>query len=395
VASPGLGSRLAARARRFGPLPFSTFMEAALYDDEDGFFTSGRGAGRKADFVTSPELGSLFAAVLARALDTWWDELDRPDPYLVIEAGAGSGSLAHDIVAAKPACLPALRYVLVERSPALRDAQATRLPLELPAFVLGPAESARAAEDDDEPVRTVPNAGPLLSSLPELPAIAVTGVIFANELLDNLPVDLVELRGGVWHDVRVAAAGPEGDGLCEVLVPAPPDVAGEVGRLAGADQTPPLADGARVPLEGAAADWLRRALDVLERGRVVVIDYGDRTPALARRPWSGWLRTYRGHRPGGPPTDRPGSQDITCEVAVDQLTAVRSADSERSQADFLTAHGIDELSGAARAAWRSRAHIGDLEALTARSRVHEAEALCDPEGLGAFRVLEWAVQRAG
>jgi SAM-dependent MidA family methyltransferase len=366
-------------------------MEAALYDDEGGFFTSGGGAGRKADFVTSPELGPLFAAVLARALDAWWDDLGRPDPYLVVEAGAGSGSLARDIVAAGPACLRALRYVLVERSPVLREAQATRLSLELPAFVLGPAESVTAGEGDDEPVHTVPNAGPLMTSLPELPAVAMTGVIFANELLDNLPVDLAELRDGIWHEVRVAAAGPQGDGLREVLVPAPPDVVDEVERLAHPSEPPPLGDGARVPLERTAADWLRRALDLVERGRIVAIDYGDRTPALARRPWREWLRTYRGHRPGGPPTDQPGSQDITCEVAVDQLAAVRAPHSERSQAGFLASHGIDELTEQARASWISRAHVGDLDALRARSRVHEAEALGDPAGLGAFRVLEWLV----
>lgn len=366
-------------------------MEAALYDDESGFFTSGGGAGRKADFVTSPELGPLFAAVLARALDAWWDELERPDPYLMVEAGAGSGSLARDIIAAGPACGQALRYVLVERSPVLREEQATRLPLELPAFVLGPAEAVTASEGDDEPVRTVPNAGPLMTSLPELPAVAMTGVIFANELLDNLAVDLAELRDGVWHEVRVAAAGPDGDGLRQVLVPAPPDVVEEVDRLAARSALPPLGDGARVPLQSAAADWLRRALDLVERGRIVVVDYGDRTPGLARRPWREWLRTFRGHQPGGPPTDQPGSQDITCEVAIDQLAAVRAPQSEGSQARFLATYGIEELTEEARASWFGRAHVGDLAALQARSRVHEAEALCDPVGLGSFRVLEWQV----
>jgi SAM-dependent MidA family methyltransferase len=64
---------------------------------------------------------------------------------------------------------------------------------------------------------------------------------------------------------------------------------------------------------------------------------------------------------------------------------------DRTQAEFLAAHGIDDLVAAARATWHERAHLGDLEALRARSRVGEADALTDPTGLGAFRVLEWAV----
>jgi SAM-dependent MidA family methyltransferase len=74
---------------------------------------------------------------------------------------------------------------------------------------------------------------------------------------------------------------------------------------------------------------------------------------------------------------------------VDQLAVVRPPSAERSQAEFLRAHGLDAVVEAARARWEERAHIGDLEALRARSVVGEAAALTDPTGLGAFRVLEW------
>ena len=75
---------------------------------------------------------------------------------------------------------------------------------------------------------------------------------------------------------------------------------------------------------------------------------------------------------------------------MDQLALVRPPASNDSQADWLRAHGIDDLVAAARATWAERAHIGDLAALTARSRVTEADALLDAAGLGAFRVLQWA-----
>ena len=82
-----------------------------------------------------------------------------------------------------------------------------------------------------------------------------------------------------------------------------------------------------------------------------------------------------------------GSQDITCDVAVDQLV---EPDLVSTQAAFLRRHGIEELVAEGRREWERRASTGDLEALRARSRVREAEALLDPGGLGGFAVLEWA-----
>ena len=81
-------------------------------------------------------------------------------------------------------------------------------------------------------------------------------------------------------------------------------------------------------------------------------------------------------------------------MAIDQLAQIRPPTSDMSQADWLRHWGMDDLVEAARQAWRARAHAPDLAALAARSRVTEADALLDPEGLGRFRVLEWfAVSR--
>src|SRR6478609_8976380 len=111
------------RIGREGPIGFDAFLDLALYG-EGGFFTRARGAGRAGrDFVTSPEVGPLFGVLVARALDGWWRDAGAPDPFLVIEAGAGRGRLPRDVLGASPDCASALRYVLVERSPALRAAQ--------------------------------------------------------------------------------------------------------------------------------------------------------------------------------------------------------------------------------------------------------------------------------
>lgn len=313
------------------PLGFDQVVELALYHPELGFYETGGAAGRAGDFLTSPEVGPLFGAVLARALDLWWSELGEPAPFTVVEAGAGRGALAKAVLGAAPACGPALRYVAVERSAALRA--------QHPAG----AESAAA-----------------------MPAGPFAGVILANELLDNLPFGLLERTAKGWAEVQVDAD------LEEVLVPVGHDLAAPVG--------------ARIPVQRAARSWVDSALELVRPGRVVIVDYADTTHSMARRPWTDWVRTYRGHGRGTHPLADLGRQDITCEVAVDQLPP---ATSSRSQAEFLRAFGIDELTAEARRAWYERAHIGDLQALVARSRVHEAAALTDDTGLGAFRVLEW------
>jgi SAM-dependent MidA family methyltransferase len=101
------------------------------------------------------------------------------------------------------------------------------------------------------------------------------------------------------------------------------------------------------------------------------------------------VRTYRGHARGEDPLTDLGLQDITCEVAVDQLGAVRPPTSDTALSDWLHGHGLDAVVAAAQAKWDAAAAKPDLDALKARSLVNEAAALTDPNGLGAFRVLEW------
>ena len=347
----GVEATVRAAIAERGPLPFSEVMDLALYDPDAGFYAAGGRAGRRGDFLTSPEVGPLFGAVMAGALDTWWRSVGEPERLTVVEAGAGPGTWARSILAAHPACAGALRYVLVERSAAQRALHDRSLA----------AVESRA----DLPE---PGGGPC--------------VVLANELLDNLPVDLAERTADGWADVRVDTAG---DTLGEVRVPLAADAAARLDALA-----PEAEPGARIPVQAAAAEWLRQALALAgDGGRVVAFDYAATTAELAARPVAEWLRTYRGHDRGGPPLEALGEQDITCEVAVDQLAQVRPPVRTSTQADWLVAHGIEALVDEGRRIWQERAHLGDLEAVKARSRVTEAEALLDPNGLGSFQVLEW------
>lgn len=193
----------------------------------------------------------------------------------------------------------------------------------------------------------------------------VDGVIIANELLDNLPFRLFERGSDGWLEVYVE------DGT-EVFVPA--EVPIEVNA--------PL--GGRVPLQERTAQWVRDATEAAPR--VIAFDYTSTTVAMAHRPWTEWVRTYRAQGRGAHPLKRVGEQDITCQVAIDQLPPPTRV---MTQAEFLREHGLDELVDAARSAWQERAHIGDLQALKHRARLTEADALADPAGLGGFTVLEW------
>ena len=343
-----LTERLAALVRVVGPVRFSEFMERALYDDDGGFYASGGVAGRRGDFLTSPEVGPLFGAVLARAIDTWRSELGSPAAFPVVDAGAGPGTLARAVLAAQPAVLTtgALRYVTVERA----DAQRANHPA-----------GVRARAD-----------------LPDDPFV---GVIVANELLDNIAFDVAVFDGG-WRCAHV----DERDGrLVEVLAPMPDDLAALAALL------PPSAPhGARAPLALGAVRWLREARQLVTQGRIVVIDYGADTATLVGRPWRDWLRTFRGHERGQHPLLEVGAQDITADVPFDQLATVAHPDAVRSQTAFLAAHGIGDLVEEGRRIWTERAHLGDLAALRARSRRRESDALTDPDGLGGFTVAEWA-----
>ncbi len=219
----------------------------------------------------------------------------------------------------------------------------------------------------------------------------LVGVVCANELLDNLPVHLVERHPDGWLEVRVGLAADD-EAFVEVLVAAAPTLARHADEVAG---DTPVPDHARLPVTLAAQDWLERSAALLRYGQLWLLDYADDVPGLlARGPTgpAGWLRTYREHQRGTEPLDAPGTQDITCDVELGSIHRVARrtglpVTEDSTQADWLHAHGIDELVDAGRRAWTDRAHLGDLAAVAGRSRVVEAAALTDPAGLGGHRVI--------
>jgi SAM-dependent MidA family methyltransferase len=380
-----LAAQIAERIHREGPVPFDAFVAAALYGD-GGFFSAGRGAGRAGrDFLTSPEVGGLFGALVARAADGWWRDQGEPDPFLLVDAGAGRGRLAADLLAAAPECASALRLVLVERSEALREEQRSLLAVEPAEDALGP--SVHAVEDDDVVAHPVAGMGPIVTALAGLPAVAVEGAIVANELLDNLPFRVVELAADGWLEVRVGVG--EDDEFVEVLVPAAVDLASEASVVAGTTAVPV---GVRLPVPTGVREWLHDCAGALAHGVLAVVDYAASADELVDRGVDGWLRTYREHERGVSPLASAGDQDITIDLPLEYVVHAAAQagfrhDRTLTQAEWLRGLGVDELVDDARRAWDARAHVGDLEALRHRSRVSEASALLDPAGLGAHQVL--------
>ncbi len=371
-------SGLVERIHRVGPIPFSTFVDAALYEPGYGFFATGGGAGRAgADFLTSPEVGPLFGHCVGLAINNYWHLMKEPDPFLVIEAGAGNGRLCRDVLRSVPDCAQALRYVLVERSAVLREEQHARIEIEPVEYALGPSEPV----GDGEPVERIAGTGPIVTALDALPATVFDGVVIANELLDNLAFDVVERTGRGWDEIRV---GVDDEGkFLEVPIP----VSDELGEwMLGIDA--PV--GARLPVQRAIEAWLEAVAGPMRRGAIVLIDYAADIETMVGR-GRGWLRTYRAHGSGGDPLEAPGSQDITADVLLEPLRrAARRVGlthaAETTQADWLRELGIDALVAEGWATWEVGAARGDLEALAGLSRISEATALTDPTGLGAHTV---------
>lgn len=330
----------AAIAAAGGAIPFSEYMQLALYG-EGGFYTTGGRAGRRGgDFITSPEVGPLFGTVIARALDAWWKELGSPSRFDVVECGAGPGTLARSILAAQPECADAIQYVAVEISASQR--------------ALHP-QSVESRE-------TMPD-GP------------ITGVILANELLDNLPFRLFVFDGS-WMEAFVSQAS--GGQFVEVL--RAPDVVPSC-----MPQTVPL--GSRAPIQDAAALWVLDSLAKISDGRLLLFDYCSASTAdISLTPWREWLRTYCDQGRGTHYLTDPGSQDITTQVLLDQLPAGFTSS---TQADFLKHWGINELVSEGTDYWESMKHAPDIAAMKMRSRSSEASILIQNFRTGQYSSLLW------
>lgn len=310
------------RIRAKGAITFAEFMAACLYEPGLGYYTSaGRKVGAEGDFYTSSNVHSIFGRLLAREIIRMWQSLGEPANFQIVEAGAGNGRLAADVMDAVAELAPELYCKvtcrLIEAEPSLAVTQAKMLASHAPHLVWStPAELS---------------AGNL----------AITGCIFSNELVDALPVHLVEMTGKGLEEVMVAADGAQ---FCEKL--ATPSTAAIEEFLARHAIT--LVEGQRAEIRLAADDWLSGVAASLERGFVMTIDYGYLAAELyGRMRTNGTLLCYYRHQLEENPYIRIGQQDITTHVdfsALIQTGATAALDKiwYGEQYRFLMTAGIME-----------------------------------------------------
>ena len=354
-----LRARICAEIARCGPIPFSRYMELCLYEPELGYYSRAREPfGKAGDFYTASDVGAAIGRLLARQFDEIWRALDSPAALDLIELGPGRGLCAADVLDFSrrqfPAFHTALRYTLVESSPALRERLRERF-----AAHLGPAGPGPRVS--------------LCASLDKLPAPCGCGIVFANEFFDALPIEIVTTEG----QLHIAV---EGDRFVERFLPPAPAVLEFLDRYG----VRPAA-GERVEAPLAALEYVRRAAALVQRGCLVFIDYGyTREELLAGRPKS-TLRAFRRHTLSDHPYEVPGDQDLTAHVNFSALRAAAAgAGFDRAalltQAQFLM--GIGERNQFADA-------FADAATPQERARVAlQLKNLATPAGMGElFQVL--------
>jgi SAM-dependent MidA family methyltransferase len=316
-------------ASRGGWISFARYMELALHEPGLGYYAGGaRKFGPQGDFVTAPELGSLFGRTLARQL--------REFPR-ILEIGAGSGALAETLLAELDC-----EYLILETSTELRDRQQKRL-------------------------------GGRVKFLDSLPA-RFSGAVIANEVVDAMPVHAV-----AWRENGVMERGVAFDGakLHWEDREAPGGLRNEAQKI-----EVPIPYESEINLAGSA--WLRALGAMLESGVIFVIDYGfPRAEYYHPQRSMGTLMCHQRHRSHGDVFLEPGAQDITAHVDFSALAAAaREAGLEvlgyATQAQFLVNCGITDV--LAEANVENALHYAPIAA--------QAQKLLSPAEMGElFKVL--------
>jgi SAM-dependent MidA family methyltransferase len=382
-----LADKLRARIEADGPMPFEEYMAACLYDPDGGFFTTGPlRSVKEGDFLTSPEVSPWFGRMLGRFVESQVASRKSQAPILVVDVGAGSGSLLEPLMGqpASPSdpLPPPQGEATADLWSADEGGQGVRQdhkPLS-EQFDFHAVEASSAAREALGAVVGSDHVHETIDDLPE----RFDGVVIANELLDNFPAALAIRSGDGWVERWVGAADAE---FRLVTAEARPEVVAWCDAYAGK-----VPEGGMVEVQLAATDWVAAILDRIQRGALVVIDYGGTAEELEPRRTQGTLRTYQRHHLGPDPLTEPGATDVTVDV---NFTALIAAAEDAGagvalyrQDDFLEDLGLRDVVKDLRHQELELAKGDDAMArLTVRSELTDADTLLHPRGLGDFRVL--------
>jgi len=328
-----------------GSISFARFMELALYCPKIGYYERDLAPiGRKGDFYTSVSTGPLFGELLAQQFAEWLRKLG-PGELTVIEAGAHDGQLANDILGSIEKWRPglSLKFVIVEPSERRRVVQQAKL-----AVFAGQVS--------------------WFASLDALPD-PVSGIIFSNELLDAMPVYLLQWQRGKWVELRVALRG-------DSFVWHPVELSTDIGQPTVVPELAAvLPDGFKIEVSPAARRWWQAAAARLACGKLVTIDYGfEHDEFFMPQRAAGTLRAYYRHHLTTDVLARPGERDITAHVNFSDIKTAGESCGLRTEALVSQAQFLTEVA----------AKVSDWNS----ERVRQFQTLTHPEHLGrSFKVL--------
>jgi SAM-dependent MidA family methyltransferase len=344
-------------------------MDWSLYHPTYGYYSKTRDKiGAKGDFFTSPHLSMDFGELVAEQLLEIWQVLGHPNPFTLVEMGAGQGLLASDVLRyvqqRSPECFAALHYRIIEKAAAHITEQRHRL--------------ARWLE-----------AGLNLEwkTLDDIPPRSITGCLFSNELVDAFPVHFVTWVDDQLKEIYVSA---DGDQFTEAIADlSTPQLAEYFDRVGINFTEPPYQPGFRTEVNLVALDWIATVAEKLDRGYVLTIDYGYPAQRYYQPSRSqGTLQCYYQHSHHNDPYIYVGDQDITAHV---DFTALQRYGEQcgletvgfTQQGLFLMALGLGE-----RFTQLTQTEATSSEDLHDRLRHRDAlHQLINPMGLGGFGVL--------
>ena len=335
--SQALGHKMRLESARDGFLSFSRYMEMALYEPGLGYYSAGlTKLGADGDFITAPELGSLFSACIARQVEQVATVLGS---YDILEVGAGTGKMALDLLRQLPDSRQPKRYMILERSADLRLVQQQLMAKWLPGW--------------QDRVKWL--------SAP--PGDHWDGILLANEVLDALSVERFRVGVSGVEQVGVAHGG---NGFEWSFRPAPAALERAVSAL-GIEADGPYTSELNLHL----GDWLRAVTNRLRTGLALFIDYGyPRSEYYRPERTDGTLMCHYRHRAHSDVFFWPGLQDITAFVDFTALAEAADACALEvagytSQSMFLLGCGLDrvlsrQLTGNAAAIVRLNAEAREL-----------------------------------
>jgi len=301
-----------------GFISFARYMALALYAPGLGYYSAGaHKIGAQGDFITAPEISSLFARCIARSCESVFDQIGEGD---IVELGAGTGSLAAELLRelSVRGRLPR-RYRILEPSADLRERQ--KLYLQT----------------------TVPDCHERVEWLDAPPEEPWRGLLLANEVLDALPVEIFG-----WSSDAVINYGVSwsGDGFVWAQRSADAALTAVVEHYA---EDYSWAQGYRSEINTTLTPWLHSVSENLQAGAALFIDYGyARHDYYRAERAQGTLLCHYRHRAHADPFMLPGLQDITAQVdftavAEAAVAAGLSVSGFTTQAHFLLDNGIEQL----------------------------------------------------